>query len=60
MKLPNLSVIIPAFNEQFRLGPHLKPVLKYLDAHYPNYELIIVDDGSTDDTAQTASSAIRN
>ncbi|HJZ05703.1 hypothetical protein A2634_05040 [Candidatus Amesbacteria bacterium RIFCSPHIGHO2_01_FULL_48_32] len=55
---PHLSVIIPAYNEQYRLGPHLKPVLKYLDTHYPNYELIIVDDGSTDNTAQTVSRAI--
>jgi len=55
---PYLSIIIPAYNEEKRLGPNLKPVLKYLDAHFPDHELIIVDDGSTDNTVQTVSKAI--
>lgn len=49
---PDLSVIIPAYNEAKRFGPHLKSVLKYLNKNYPSFELIIVDDGSNDITAE--------
>lgn len=56
----DLSVIIPAYNEQKRLGPNLKPVLDYLKKNYPNHELIIVDDGSSDQTAQAVRDAIFN
>lgn len=48
---PKLSVIIPAYNEAKRLGPHLNEVVAYLKTNYPGSELIIVDDGSTDETA---------
>ncbi|MBP7691376.1 MAG: glycosyltransferase family 2 protein [Anaerolineales bacterium] len=46
-----LSVIIPAYNEAERLGPRLGEVLAYLGARIPDYELILVDDGSLDETA---------
>jgi dolichyl-phosphate beta-glucosyltransferase len=48
---PALTVIIPAYNEQQRLPQHLGHVLAYLREHYPAFELIVVDDGSRDDTA---------
>lgn len=48
---PQLSVIIPAYNEAERLGPHLGSVVDYLKNNYPNSELIVVDDGSSDQTA---------
>jgi dolichyl-phosphate beta-glucosyltransferase len=49
---PALSVVIPAFNEQDRLGPYMVEVRAYLDALRPApYEVIVVDDGSRDDTA---------
>jgi dolichyl-phosphate beta-glucosyltransferase len=54
----HLSVVIPAYNEEQRLGPNLGPVLAFLAQHYPDYELIIVDDGSTDATAATVQTAI--
>lgn len=54
----HLSVIIPAYNEAQRLGPHLGPVLAFLGERYPSYELILVNDGSTDDTANTVARAI--
>lgn len=53
-----ISVIIPAYNEEKRLGPHLEPVLNFFRSHYPDFELIIVDDGSSDATASTVSAAI--
>ena len=55
---PLLSVIIPAYNEAGRLEPNLESVLKYFRAHYPNHELIIVDDGSSDGTAAAVKRAI--
>lgn len=55
---PALSVIIPAYNEQFRLGPKLHQVLEFLKENYPDFELIIVDDGSKDQTAKSVGEAI--
>lgn len=46
--MPNrLSIILPAKNE----AANLKPLLTQLTAQYPTVEMIVVDDGSTDDTA---------
>ena len=48
-----LSVVIPAFNEAERLPSTLKEAGAWLDAHLAgDYELVVVDDGSTDDTAE--------
>jgi dolichyl-phosphate beta-glucosyltransferase len=53
-----LSVIIPAYNEARRLAPHAGSVLAYLRAHYPSFELIVVDDGSNDGTAEVVRAAL--
>ena len=45
-----LSFVIPAFNEENRLLKTIHLVNVFLKAKYPNYEIIIVDDGSTDGT----------
>src|SRR5215510_124880 len=47
----SLSIIIPAFNEARRIGKTLKEIFEYLASHNPDSELIVVDDGSTDETA---------
>ncbi len=45
------SVIIPAFNEEERIGKTLESVSKYLqDKKGYTYEIIVVDDGSEDST----------
>src|SRR5882762_11456531 len=49
-----LSIVIPAYNEGVRLGRTLPKVLDYLRENSPEAELIVVDDGSTDDTAALA------
>ncbi|MGE5140943.1 MAG: dolichyl-phosphate beta-glucosyltransferase [Rudaea sp.] len=49
---PLLSVVIPAFNEETRLPLTLRRVQDYLTAQsYPS-ELVVVDDGSSDRTAE--------
>jgi glycosyltransferase involved in cell wall biosynthesis len=46
----SLSIIVPAYNEAGRLGESLPAIIAYLGKSHPNGELIVVDDGSTDDT----------
>lgn len=53
MKL-SLSLIIPAYNEASRLGRTLDTVFAYMNQHEPDGEVIVVDDGSTDETVQVA------
>ena len=51
MSLLQLSIIIPVFNEQARIDATLKEVLAYLERAWPHSEVVVVDDGSCDDTA---------
>lgn len=50
----SLSIIVPAYNESARLGNSLSEIFNYLSRVYPNSEVIVVDDGSTDDTVAVA------
>ncbi len=52
-----LSIIIPAFNEETRLGETTGKILAYLEREKPQSEVIVVDDGSTDKTAEIARQA---
>ncbi|HVH64248.1 MAG TPA: dolichyl-phosphate beta-glucosyltransferase [Candidatus Dormibacteraeota bacterium] len=47
---PALSVVIPCYNEEQRLPRTIEQVERYLDARPDPYELILVDDGSSDGT----------
>src|SRR4051794_33343811 len=49
-----LSLVIPAYNEALRLPATLRAVRAYLDDAGEPYEVIVVDDGSSDDTVATA------
>ena len=52
---PFVSIIVPVFNE----GKIIKnSILSLLQLNYENYEIIIVNDGSTDDTKQVAESMV--
>lgn len=50
----HLSVIIPAYNEAQRIGDTLRRVCSYLDRQGFHHEVLVVDDGSTDDTSEVA------
>jgi dolichyl-phosphate beta-glucosyltransferase len=43
-------VVIPAFNEETRIGDSLKKVTTFLDGRDIPFEILVVDDGSTDAT----------
>ena len=47
-----LSVVIPAFNEELRLPETLRYTVEYLTARPYTSEILVVDDGSTDNTGQ--------
>src|SRR5258708_2681240 len=49
-----LSIIIPSFNEELRLPRSLELVAAYLNNSNRSSEVLVVDDGSTDRTAQVA------
>jgi glycosyltransferase involved in cell wall biosynthesis len=49
----SVSVIIPAFNE----GESIGQIIRQINQLYPNYEIIVVNDGSNDHTAEVAKEA---
>lgn len=50
--MPKISVVIPAFNESARIEETLRSSLDYLRSQSEPFEVIVSDDGSTDDTKQ--------
>ena len=48
----DLTIVIPAFDEQERIGSTLESMILFLDTQSLTYEILVVDDGSSDDTAQ--------
>jgi len=45
-----LSIVIPTYNEEKRIGLTLQKIQEYLEKQDYNYEIIVVDDGSKDNT----------
>ena len=54
--LGTLSIIIPAYNEEERLGATLSTVLAWTRENLDRTEILVVDDGSSDGTAEVARS----
>ncbi len=54
--MPLLSIVIPAYNEEERLGKSLSETFDYLAAQDYTSEIIVVDDGSRDRTVEIANS----
>ena len=48
--MSRLSVVLPAYNEEQMLAKTCRTLKKILDLAEINYEMVIVDDGSTDQT----------
>jgi glycosyltransferase involved in cell wall biosynthesis len=53
---PELSIIIPSYNEELRLPVTLDKIANYIQLSGRNTEVIVVDDGSQDRTAEVAES----
>ncbi|HEY5213029.1 MAG TPA: dolichyl-phosphate beta-glucosyltransferase [Acidobacteriaceae bacterium] len=51
MAHPRLSIVIPAYNESARIEATLARVLECVDTRHWDAEILVVDDGSTDNTA---------
>jgi poly-beta-1,6-N-acetyl-D-glucosamine synthase len=49
--LPMISLVVPAYNEGIVIQAALRSLLQL---SYPNFEIIVIDDGSTDDTYEKA------
>ncbi|MBD0315601.1 MAG: glycosyltransferase family 2 protein [Nitrospiraceae bacterium] len=54
-----LSVIIPAHDEAARILPTLRSIVDYMESRSRTCEIIVVDDGSVDDTARIVYAATR-
>jgi dolichyl-phosphate beta-glucosyltransferase len=48
----DISVVVPAFNEERRLPPTLIDMIDFFDRESLSYEIIVVDDGSKDATSE--------
>jgi dolichyl-phosphate beta-glucosyltransferase len=53
----SISLIIPAYQEEKRIGATISAISQYLERHHPDTELIVVCDGCTDGTAREAKTA---
>ncbi len=51
-----LSVIIPCYNEEKRIKETIRSLADFLDGRSLDYELVVVDDGSSDGTLEAAKS----
>lgn len=52
-----VSVVVPAFNESMDIAANLRAIVNTFSTFAPDFEVILVDDGSGDDTAQRATLA---
>ncbi|HSE96747.1 MAG TPA: dolichyl-phosphate beta-glucosyltransferase [Blastocatellia bacterium] len=56
---PFLSIVIPAYNEEQRIGPSLNEILQFLKQQTYSVEVIVVDDGSRDRTGKIVSDHVK-
>ena len=59
-KSQQLSVIIPAYNEERRIKASIESILNYLECKDYSWEIIVSDDGSTDGTSEFIEKAQKN
>jgi len=58
MDTRSISIVIPAYNEEKVIKRSIKKIVKYCSSHFEDYEIIVVDDGSVDNTRQLVSKLI--
>lgn len=51
MRAPALSVVIPAFNEAESIEQVVREAISVFDPAFESFEIVVIDDGSDDDTA---------
>lgn len=56
--VPGLSVVLPAYNEEQNVGPMVDRALEVLPAMAEEYEVLLVDDGSSDRTAEVGTDLV--
>ena len=57
---PSISLIVPAYNEEKRIGETVRALSAYLESRHPDSELLIVCDGCKDRTAEVARQSFAN
>ena len=53
----DLSIVIPVFNESVKIGKDIRSAAAFLNDNHMEGEIIVVDDGSVDDTVRSARDA---
>lgn len=53
-KIKSLSVVLPAYNEAENIVPLLTDISAFLEEQHADYEIVVVNDGSKDDTGTLA------
>jgi glycosyltransferase involved in cell wall biosynthesis len=58
MSRPELSIVVPVYNEEDSVGPLHRAIGEALDPHALDYEVVLVDDGSRDATFARAAALV--
>lgn len=56
MKINKVSIVIPAYNEEEAIGQDLRTIIDAMDSSGRDYEVIVVDDDSSDSTSEIVKS----
>jgi len=56
MRDESISVVIPCFNEEARISPTINRIWEYLEGHFKEFEILVIDDGSVDKTTSRVGS----